>query len=84
MVFVMAEQMLVTDYSIQFNGDDTYETCFVDQSEVESCYKIHVFSDGIVGMRNLYVNEGRRRLPNSSKQLGPSSLTLNRCISIPR
>ena len=67
-------QMLVTDYSIQFNGDDTYETCFVDQSEVESCYKIHVFSDGIV-MRNLYVNEGEedvcRILLNS---IGPSSV----------
>ena len=50
-------QMLVTDYNIQFNGDDTYETCFVDQAEVESCYKIHVFSDGIV-MRNLFFNEG--------------------------
>ena len=51
-------QMLVTDYSIQFNGDDAYETCFVDLSEVESCYKIHVFSDGIV-MRNIYAAEGQ-------------------------
>ncbi|CAI8386016.1 MAG: Uncharacterised protein [Candidatus Poseidoniaceae archaeon] len=69
----MAES-LVSDYSIQFNGGDTYETCFVDQSKVESCYKIHVFSDGIV-MRNLYVAEGQvdvcRILLNS---IGPSTV----------
>ena len=53
----MAE-MLVSDYNIQFNGDDTYEMCYADLSESESCYIIQVFSDGIV-MRNLYVAEGQ-------------------------
>ena len=55
---VCMAEMLVSDYNIQFNGDDTYEMCYADLSESESCYIIQVFSDGIV-MRNLYVAEGQ-------------------------